>query len=86
MGSFIFWTRRTKMEKAKIVCHKCGTVYVVEHAVAKKDFLYIEKDWGYFSKKDGEHHSLVLCEACYDRFIKTLMIPPVITERTEYLS
>ena len=23
--------------------------------------------WGYFSDKDGEHHSWELCEQCYDR-------------------
>ena len=73
------------MEKAKIVCHKCGTVYVVEHAVAKKDFLYIEKDWGYFSKKDAERHEFDLCEDCYDKMTADFIIPVTVKKEKELL-
>ena len=46
----------------------------------------IDKNWGYFSDKDGERHRIVLCETCYDMWIKSLKIPPVVEEVTEILS
>jgi len=27
-----------------------------------------EKQWGYFSQKDGENHVLDICEECYDKW------------------
>jgi hypothetical protein len=31
--------------------------------------------WGYFSEKDGEHHTFDLCESCYDKWIAGFQIP-----------
>ena len=50
-----------------------------------RDFLHIEKVWGYFSKKDGEHHSFDLCEACYDRMRKEFVLKEEIWEETELI-
>ena len=33
-----------------------------------KIISHLEKQWGYFSKKDGENHVLDICEACYDKW------------------
>ena len=47
------------MEENKKICHCCG------HEIKQEDYLYIEKDWGYFSNgKDGQKHSFILCESC----------------------
>ena len=27
----------------------------------------LKADWGFWSKKDGEHHEVHLCERCYDK-------------------
>ena len=42
-----------------------------------------KKQWGYFSKRDGEIHSFLLCEDCYDEMVKKFVIPPMVTEATE---
>lgn len=35
----------------------------------------MEKQWGYFSGKDGETHRFELCEECYDRLTASFRIP-----------
>lgn len=40
-----------------------------------KDFLQINKNWGYFSKHDLEQHRFVLCEDCYDKLVNSFVIP-----------
>lgn len=40
-----------------------------------EEALFIQKEWGYFSGKDLEIHRIVLCEECYDQWIKTFKIP-----------
>lgn len=73
------------MAKRTIICNKCGKKFMSEGEIIKKDFLCIEKDWGYFSQKDGQHHQVILCENCYDRWIQTFEIKPVVTDTKELL-
>ena len=47
--------------------------------------ITIEIPWGYFSQKDGELHKIMLCEACYDEWIRSFQIPVEITENVELL-
>ena len=62
------------MEK-KIICNCCGKAICIEENLATKDYLYVKKEWGYFSNKDGIVQEFRLCEACYDRWIKSFRIP-----------
>lgn len=63
----------------------CGKE-IKESGLHREDSVYIEKKWGYFSEKDGEKHVVVLCENCYDMWIKSFKIPPRVEEITEILS
>ena len=71
-----------QMEKC---CNMCGKT-MVETGFDREDSLFIQKKWGYFSNKDGEQHTIQLCETCYDLWIKTFQIPPHVEEITEFLS
>lgn len=53
-------------------CNGCGKV--LSH---QEDFFHGEKNWGYFSQKDGENHVFDLCENCYTRMIATFSLAPV---------
>ena len=66
-------------------CNCCGKEIIMEQGMEKEDVLAIVKDWGYFSGKDMEQHSLVICEACYDNWVSGFKIPPKVVERTEAL-
>jgi hypothetical protein len=61
-------------------CNKCGNL------IDPGDLSGIESHsarifatWGYGSPKDGEDHSLDLCEVCYDVFVHECRIPPTVT-------
>ena len=41
---------------------------------AKNDFIHIEKEWGYFSHKDGEKQEVDLCEKCWDKITEGFKI------------
>lgn len=62
-------------EVNKIICNKCGKEIAVENGRALNDVLTVEKRWGYFSEKDNEVHEFDLCEACYDEWTATFLIP-----------
>lgn len=66
-------------------CNCCGKEIKEEQGMPKEDVLTIVKDWGYFSDKDMERHQLIICEACYDKWVSGFRIPPEVTERTEVL-
>lgn len=72
-----------KVEKC---CNMCGKRIRIEAGIPKEDFVVLEKQWGFFSQKDGEIHQICLCEDCYDKWIRTFTIPPKVKETTEYLS
>lgn len=57
-------------------CNKCGKTFQ-EH----EDYAYIQKDWGYFSKKDLTRQKVRLCESCWDSIINSLEVP---VEECEY--
>ena len=69
----------------KIVCNQCGRNLKVEDGIIKEGVFRGEARWGFFSEKDGEIHSVDLCEACYDRLIKGFSIPVEKEEQTELL-
>ena len=71
--------------KNTITCNMCGNKWDDQKTILQKDFLVIQKDWGYFSKKDGIHHEIIICEECYDKWIATLKISPEVSDITEFL-
>ncbi|MGN0243087.1 MAG: hypothetical protein ACI4CT_03380 [Lachnospiraceae bacterium] len=52
-----------------LVCNVCGKTIVQENGIPREDFLEITKAWGYFSKKDGETHKILVCESCYEAWV-----------------
>ncbi len=66
-------------------CNCCGKEIKEEQGMLKEDVLFVVKDWGYFSSKDMERHSIIICEACYDKWVSGFKIPPKAEERTEAL-
>lgn len=73
------------MNRTEKCCNMCGAV-ITESGLMREESLFIEKQWGYFSGKDGEKHTITLCEKCYDMWIKSFKIPPHVEEVTEILS
>ena len=73
------------MNQWKHQCNICGKE-IVKNGQYPEDSLYIEKNWGYFSAKDGEKHRIRMCETCYDLWIKSFQIPPYVEEVTELMS
>ena len=59
----------------KIYCNLCGGEIKKISGEIFEDHLRVEKNWGYFSEKDGENHCFDLCEKCYDKIISKFKIP-----------
>ena len=59
-----------------IVCDACK-----KSCWGELDFEYalLSANWGYDSKKDGEKHELIFCEACYDGLVRKLGLTPKVT-------
>lgn len=53
----------------ELYCDCCKKKMNVQNGVVKEGVFSIDYSWGYFSHKDGEIHSIDLCEECYDRII-----------------
>lgn len=58
----------------KIICNVCGNEITKDKHGYIKDHIHIEKTWGYNSSKDGEVHSIDICESCYDEIVKNFKI------------
>lgn len=65
-------------------CNSCGKKLETTNN-NREDYLFVQKEWGYFSGKDGQIHSFYLCESCYDKMTETFCIPPAVREQTELL-
>lgn len=72
------------MEK-KIVCNCCGREIEIKHGIPIQDYLQVRKEWGYFSKKDGEIQEFCLCEDCYDKITGAFLYPVRSAEVTELM-
>lgn len=67
----------------KIICNGCGRLFNVQNGILREDAFEGKKQWGYFSKRDGELHSFLLCEDCYDNMVQKFAVAPIVTEATE---
>ena len=75
------------MEKKelRIICNCCGKEIHTEPMADREEYLKVTKEWGYFSRKDGEIHHFYICEDCYDAWLKTFAGKVEVTENTELL-
>ena len=64
-----------KTELATVICNQCKKQLVVEYGIIKEGCYSGDNQFGYFSNKDGIKHSFDLCEECYDKLIKSFVIP-----------
>ena len=64
-----------------VICNRCKKRMKMEGEFLHADYLAVEKDWGYFSRRDGEVHRFDLCEECYDALLKELQIPAEVEEK-----
>ncbi len=69
----------------RIVCNCCGRSLRMENGRLKEDCVFVDHTFGYFSAKDGVRHRFDLCEDCYDRFLKTFVLPVEESEESELL-
>lgn len=69
---------------SEIRCNVCGRKIVFGEKHNKEDYVLIQKEWGYFSDKDGKKYTLRMCENCYDKLVAACVIPPEIENVTEY--
>ena len=69
----------------KIICNCCKKVIQNEDFYSRTEYLHVEKEWGYFSKKDGEKQEFDLCESCYDALVRKFQIPVDSQEITELI-
>lgn len=74
-----------KTEDKKIICNCCGKVIGEKAGIPREEFLHVEKEWGYFSGKDGEIQEFDICETCYDKWVKNFQIPVRTIEVTEFV-
>lgn len=65
-----------------IYCNMCGKKINREKELFTEEIFHAEKEWGYFSDKDGECHSFDLCEKCFDRLELKFKIPADVWETT----
>lgn len=69
----------------EVICNKCGKKLKVRAGIVEEGVFHVRAPWGYFSHKDGEVHSIDLCEECYDQWIQGFKIPVSIEEDSEFL-
>lgn len=68
-----------------LYCNCCGKQIWVEQEMVREGAVQVEKEWDYFSGKDGEIHSFCLCEDCYDKIRKNFKIPVEVRQIESYL-
>lgn len=71
--------------KGKIYCNACGKKIKAEKGILKEDVVRVEKEWGYFSKRDTEIHLFHLCEECYDKMVAKFKYPVTYLDNHEVL-
>ena len=79
------WRYNMENKEQRKICNCCGKEIHVEPMTDREEYLEVEKEWGYFSRKDGEIHHFILCESCYDRLTEHFCIPVDKKMQTELL-
>ena len=66
---------KEQKEISKMICNQCGKEIPVSGGHEMEGVFRVDYEWWYFSEKDGERHSFDLCEACYDKLLRSFQIP-----------
>lgn len=74
-----------RTEQGTVLCNCCKKILQEEGKISKSEFLHVDKEWGYFSEKDGEKQEFDICEACYDKWTASFQIPVQKQEMTELI-
>lgn len=69
----------------RLRCNGCGRELKTENGILLEDAFVASKEWGYFSKKDLQVHSFVLCEECCDKIAAGFQVPVTVTEKREVM-
>lgn len=71
----------------KVYCNCCKKqIQMKENTqIALEDYVTIDKNWGYFSNKDGIRQKMNICESCFDAWTATFAMPPQEEEAQELL-
>lgn len=69
------YIKRDNDKIKEMYCNCCGKQIVVEKGIIKEGVMSLDYSWGFFSDKDGEIHSIDLCEECYNEMIRKFKIP-----------
>lgn len=77
--------REQDVKNIKILCNCCGRPLKNSNGLLMEDAFEAAKEWGYFSKKDLQVHSFVLCEECYDSLTASFKIPVTVTKKREVM-
>lgn len=59
----------------QIHCNKCGRQIEMKNGIAHEDYIFVHKEWGYFSTKDGKTQEFVMCENCIKKLEDDFAIP-----------
>ena len=63
---------KEQKEISKMICNQCGKEIPVSGGHAMEGVFRVDYEWGYFSEKDGERHSLICVKrvmiSCFDLF------------------
>ena len=71
------------MERNDKICNKCGKTLKKVNDIYREDFLEVNKDWGFFSTKDGKTYRFMMCEECCEKLVKDFQVPVQISDTTE---
>ena len=71
----------------KVYCNCCGKEILMKEnsRIALEDYVFIDKSWGYFSKKDGIRQKMIIFETCFEKWTESFVQPPLETEEQELL-
>ena len=72
------------LEEKEWFCNYCGRKLRLDRS-PREDVFVGRKEWGYFSKKDGQIHTFFVCESCYDKWTEQFRLPVKVEEQTELL-
>ena len=70
----------------EVICNRCGKRIIVDQGISTEEVFHVEKQWGYFSKRDMQKDLFDLCESCYGELVASFVIPVETKEENEFFS
>ena len=73
----IYKNVNTKIQEIdEVICNYCGNKIDTDSLGYRKDYIHIEKRWGYNSEKDGDFTEIDICEKCFDKILNDCKVMP----------